>query len=229
MRVCFKTVSPVQQAAWNSDTGSGAKFFMKTARPEAHVTVKKEGRWALLLIDVVNDMAFPGGRTLARAALPVAKHIARLKEVAGKQKVPVVYVNDNFGRWQSDFRHQVEYCQRRGAPGAPIASLLAPGEEDYFVLKPKHSGFYSTTLHPLLLHLGVTKLVLTGFAANLCVMYTANDAYMRDYEIIVPRDCVASERRSDTRQALDHMKRFLKARLTPAARISFARRKPGAD
>ncbi|WP_343123303.1 isochorismatase family cysteine hydrolase [Verrucomicrobium sp. BvORR034] len=111
------------------------------------------------------------------------------------------------------------------APGASIVRLLTPGDHDYFVLKPKHSGFYSTTLHVLLVHLGVTRLVLTGFAANLCVLYTANDAYMRDYKIVVPPDCVASEKRSDTRLALEHMKRFLKAELVPGEKVEFSSRR----
>jgi nicotinamidase-related amidase len=73
-----------------------------------------------------------------------------------------------------------------------------------------HSGFYSTTLEVLLRHLGVQK-VICGFAGDICVLYTANDAYLRGFGIIVPSDCVASETLSANRYALHQMERFLKA------------------
>jgi nicotinamidase-related amidase len=177
--------------------------------------------WALLLIDVINDMNFPGGDKLLKHALPAAKKIATLKKRAASQGVPVIYVNDNFGRWKSDFRALVKHCLHQDARGAPVTQLLRPEEPDYFVLKPKHSGFFSSSLEILLKHLGSTKLVLTGFAGNICVLYTANDAYMRDYDLIVPSDGIASEDPPDNQRALDHMKRHLKARVCQSRQITF--------
>jgi len=173
----------------------------------------------LLLIDVINDLDFPEGRQLLKEALPAAKKIARLKARARKAHIPVIYVNDNFGRWRSDFQRLVQHCQEEGCLGAPIARLLGPDENDYFVLKPKHSGFYSTTLDVLLGQLGAKVLILTGFAANICVLFTANDAYMRDYQLHVPGDCVASEKAEGTKYALKQMKRFLKADVGPSAQV----------
>src|SRR5207248_2360578 len=106
-----------------------------------------------------------------------------LKKRAKAAGIPAIYVNDNFGIWQSDFRSVVRHCLEDGVCGAPIARLLAPEADDYFVLKPKHSGFYSTTLDILLDYLGVRALILTGIAANICVLFTANDAYMRDFRL----------------------------------------------
>lgn len=103
--------------------------------------------------------------------------------------------------------------------GRPIAALLQPEDDDYFVLKPKHSGFFSTQLEILLKYLGAETLILTGFAGNLCVLYTANDAYMRDFKLIVPRDCIASETAAADRQTLEHMRRWLKADTRPSAKI----------
>jgi nicotinamidase-related amidase len=176
---------------------------------------------ALLLIDVINDLNFPGGKALLTHALPAGRRIARLKRRASEAKVPVIYVNDNFGRWQSDFRHQVEYCQRGGCLGRSLVRLLVPTETDYFVLKPRHSGFYSTTLDVLLGHLGAATLVLTGFAGDICVLYTANDAYMREYEIIVASDCVASETPEGNAHALAQMRTYLRAKVLRGRNIRF--------
>src|SRR5207244_2744972 len=134
--------------------------------------------------------------------------------------VPVIYVNDNFGRWRSNFKVQVEHCLRDGVRGKPIVELLRPGEDDYFVLKPKHSGFFSTTLAILLEYLGARAVVLTGMAANICVLFTANDAYMRDLHLAVPCDCVASNTAEETGHALDQMRQVLKADTRPSTELS---------
>jgi nicotinamidase-related amidase len=174
---------------------------------------------ALLIIDMINAFEFDGAEKALPRALEAAKAIAALKRRARVAGVPVVYVNDNFGKWRSDFRTLLEHCLK--SKGGPIAELLRPGEEDYFVLKPKHSGFHSTTLDVLLDHLGASTLVLTGVAANNCVLFTAHDAYMRDFRLLVPRDCVASEREADDRYALEHMAEVLKAETSSSAGIDF--------
>lgn len=169
-----------------------------------------------MLIDVINDLEFEDGERLLEFALPMAQKLALLKQRATEAGIPVVYVNDNFGRWKSDFRSQVEHCLKDGVRGEPLARLLQPGADDYFVLKPKHSGFYSTALELLLRYLGTQRLILTGLAGNLCVLCTANDAYMRDFELWVPRDCVASNTRELNEGALEHVERFLKADTRPS-------------
>jgi nicotinamidase-related amidase len=166
----------------------------------------------LLLIDVINDFEFPESRRLLRHAIPAAQRLARLKHAAKEAGVPVIYVNDNFGRWQSTFQEQIERCVAADCPGHPVASLLVPEKNDYFVLKPRHSGFYSTSLDVLLGFLQIRTILLTGFAGDICVLYTANDAYMRAYDLIVVNDCVASESEAGNRAAIEHMKLRLKAR-----------------
>jgi len=178
---------------------------------------------ALLLIDVINDLEFKGGDELLRDALPAARKIAHLKERAQQAGVPVIYVNDNFGRWRSDFKKIVSHCLRDHVRGRPIAELLAPDDDDYFVLKPKHSGFFSTTLDLLLKYLGVRKLVITGFAGNNCVLFTANDAYLRDYQLVVPADCTASIRTEENEYALKQMQQVLKASIPTASAVNFTR------
>ena len=178
---------------------------------------------ALLLIDWINDLEFTGGEKLLPQALSAARATAALRTRAKKAGVPVIYCNDNFGKWRSDFRTLLEHVLHDDVRGGPIAELLAPDEEDYFVLKPKHSGFHSTSLDVLLAHLGATTLILTGIAGNFCVLFTAQDAYMRDFKLVVPRDCLASEEEVDNRHALEHMAKTCKADTGPSSGIDFAR------
>jgi nicotinamidase-related amidase len=172
---------------------------------------------ALLLIDVINDLDFPGSDPLIRAAEKMAEPLARLVARAREARIPVLYVNDNFGRWQSDWRKVVQRCRDPRSPGHRVVRRLSPAPDDYFVLKPKHSGFFSTTLDLLLRNLGTRTVILTGIAADICILFTANDAYMRDYEVVVPRDCVAANTRRKTDFALAQVREVLKG-TTPSSR-----------
>ena len=178
---------------------------------------------ALLLIDVINDLAFDGGEELLVQARPMAQAIAELKQRAYQANIPVIYVNDNFGHWRSDFQTIVEYCMRPGVPGRETTAMLRPGQDDYFVIKPRHSAFYQTSLDLLLKYLKVRKLILTGMAADMCVLFTANDAYLREFEVIVPADCCAAESETYRRQSLDLVERVLKADITPSTELDLAR------
>src|SRR5688572_26968595 len=189
---------------------------MPIKNEDLHGSAPDKSLVALLLIDVINDLDFPEADELLKYALPMARQIAALKKRAKQEGIPVVYVNDNFGRWRSDFNAQVEHCLRDGVRGKPIVELLPPDEDDYFVLKPKHSGFFSTTLDTLLEYLGVKTVILTGIATNICVLFTANDAYMRDLRLIVPSDCVASNTEGENRYALEQMEKVLKADIRPS-------------
>jgi nicotinamidase-related amidase len=189
---------------------------------DLHGNAPDECRVALLIIDMINAFDFHGAAEVLPRALAAARATAALRQRARKARVPVVYVNDNFGRWRSDFRRILAHCLEEGVPGKPIAELLKPGEDDYFVLKPKHSGFQFTTLDVLLHHLGADTLILTGVAANFCVLFTAHDAYMRDYRLMVPSDCVASQTEEDDRYALAHMAKVTKADIRPSAEIDFS-------
>lgn len=174
---------------------------------------------ALLLIDVINDFDFPEGEQLLQLAMPVGRNIARLKQRATAAGIPSIYVNDNFGRWQSDFKKIVAHCRREDGRGKPFVELLLPDDDDYFVLKPKHSGFYSTTLSLLLTHLTAKNLILTGIAANNCVLFTANDAYMRDFKLFIPADCVVSNTEEENQHALEQMQTVLKADVTNSTEL----------
>jgi len=185
---------------------------------DLHGSAPDKHEIALLLIDVINDFHFPGADRLLRYARPMARNLLRLKQRAYKAGVPVIYVNDNFGRWKSDFRRTLDHCARCGR-GRDVVKLLRPEENDYFVLKPKHSGFFSSALDTLLRYLQTQTLILTGIAGNFCVLFTANDAYMRDFNLFVPSDCTVSNTKRENDSALQLMKKFLKADTRPASRI----------
>jgi nicotinamidase-related amidase len=190
---------------------------------DLHGAAPDESPVALLLIDWINDLEFASGDKLLPQALAAARATAALRKRAKAAGVPVIYCNDNFGKWRSDFRTLLEHVLHDDVRGRPVAELLAPDEDDYFVLKPKHSGFHSTSLDVLLAHLGATTLILTGIAGNFCVLFTAQDAYMRDFKLLVPRDCLASEEEADNRHALEHMGKTCKADTGPSTGIDFAR------
>jgi nicotinamidase-related amidase len=196
---------------------------LRCKNADLHGSVPDKSEVVLILVDVINDLDFPEAKQLARFIPQLAESIARLKRRAKAAGVPVIYVNDNFGRWRSDFRALIEHC-RKGKSRSLIEKLY-PEKDDYFVLKPKHSGFFSSTLETLLRYLRVRRLIITGIAGNFCVLFTANDAYMRDYELAIPCDCVISNTAKENTEALQLMQRYLKADTRHSQRISFGKRK----
>lgn len=170
---------------------------------------------ALLVIDVINDFSFPGGARLAGQMGPVANAIDALRARYDAAQRPVIYINDNFGRWRSNFDEVIAWCSREGAAGAEVAARLKPRGSDYFVLKPAQSGFYQTALATLLDHLDVSRLTLTGITGDQCVLTTAMDAHIRDYPLWVPADAVASITPERKQRALDHMSEVLGVQVSP--------------
>lgn len=195
---------------------------------DLHGNVPDKAGTALLLIDVINDFEFEGGDKLLELALPASEQIAQLKRRAKASGIPAIYVNDNFGKWQSDLNRIVRHCLEDGVRGEPFVRKVVPDEEDYFVLKPKHSGFYCTSLDLLLTHLPAHNLILTGIAGNNCVLFTANDAYMRDFKLFIPSDCSVSQTKEENDYALQQMEKVLKADIRPWAELDFVELKQAA-
>ncbi len=192
----------------------------RRGRRQRTVTVPASGT-ALLLIDVINDLAFEGSESLVAQAESMARRLATLKRRASAAGLATIYINDNFGRWRSDFRQTVAHCTSRSSPGRRISQRLRPTSRDYFVLKPKHSGFFDTTLDTLLEALKIQQVILTGIAGNICVLFTANDAYMRDLKIYVPADCVVSNTAADNDHALRQIETVLKGNIAQSTRLLF--------
>jgi nicotinamidase-related amidase len=183
-----------------------------------------KSRTALLIIDMISDFRFEDAPQLLPRLRPVVRRIAALKSRAGAMGIPTIYVNDNFGRWQSDFAGLVKYCTAPGQPGAGLVGNLVPEKDDYFVLKPRHSGFYASALETLLENIGARRLILTGVSSHQCVLFTANDAYVREYELKIPRDCTAAPSLPQLRLALAYFQMVLGADIRPAAAFGNWRR-----
>ena len=194
---------------------------------DLHGNVPDKSPVALLLIDVINDFEFPGGDRLFENALPMAPRLRNLAARARALGIPVVYVNDNFGKWQSDKQELLRHCLEDDVRGRPFVEQVMPDEDDYFVLKPKHSGFYSTTLDTLLAYLQARTVILTGLAGNNCVLFTASDAFLRDFHIVVPSDCSASIDATDNEHALRQMREILHADTTPSTELDLERLRRG--
>ena len=107
-----------------------------------------------------------------------------------------------------------------------MVDLLKPQHDDYFILKPRHSGFFLTPLGALLDHLQIGHLILTGLLTDSCVLFTANDAYLREYRVSIAADCVATLTARRSIQALDYMHRILKADVRTSRRMRFRREEP---
>jgi len=176
-------------------------------------------RKALLIVDMINTLDFPEGKDLLKQALPISQNIAKLKARFKKKKLPVIYVNDNFDLWTSDWKAVYQICSAHTSLGQELAEVLKPDDDDYFVLKPKHSGFYLTPLEMLLDELKVNEIVITGVAGNICVLFTAHEAHMREYKVIVPRDTMASNTKRANDFALEQLSKGLGIATTPSARI----------
>jgi nicotinamidase-related amidase len=195
------------------------------ARPEhnidLHGNAPDSSGVALLLVDLLNDFRFEGGAKLERETSLVLENLVALKAAARAHDVPVIYVNDNSGLWRSDHNVVLKKAMAPKSRGKTIAAKLRPHKTDYIILKPKQSAFYGTPLEILLDYLRVKRLVLAGISADICVFFTAQDAFIRDYDLWVPRDAVASETRELTDSALEEMERLYKARVTPVLEVQW--------
>lgn len=192
------------------------------ALPTAPFRDAPGGKAALLVIDLVSDFDF--GR--AEAMLPEIERAAdaarRLRDAADEAGVPTIYINDNFGEWHGQRDRILDRAIAEGSRGRAIAERIGPREQDYFVVKPQFSGFYATNLPVLLPKLGVSRLVLTGIAADICVLFTAADAHMRDYALWVPEDGVAAHADDRKQWALEIMRHSLGAETRASTELALA-------
>ncbi len=186
---------------------------------DLHGNAPDKSHTVLLLLDVLNDLSFEGGEHMLPRALRMAEAVKNLREQADARGIPVVYANDNFGKWRSDMREIVRHCLHDGVPGEPLVKRLAPRPRDYVLLKPKHSAFLATPLELLLNHLKARRLILAGLTGDMCVHFTANDAYLRGFALHVPADCVASLTPDSNHRALATMHEVLGADIAPAGKV----------
>ena len=172
---------------------------------------------ALLIIDMINTLDFEGSENLLHNMKPIVTTLLQLKKRAKEHGLPVVYVNDHYGLWREDVGDVIKLAEE--GIGKEIIEQFKPEKDDFFIIKPKHSGFYGTQLETLLNDLKVDNLILTGIAGDFCVIFTAFDAYMREYPLWVPSDCIASEIAQDNDNALQLMHRSMSVRITASTKV----------
>jgi nicotinamidase-related amidase len=177
-----------------------------------------KGRVALLVLDLITDFEFPDGLRVRRELHMREPAIRTLLARARRQRVPVIYVNDNLGRWRSDSRALLAHCTEEHRPGATLVRSLAPQASDYIVLKPRHSAFFGTPLAALLDELRVDTLLLAGISAESCVWMTACDAHTHGFRLIVPADSIAGASARARRAMLENLRNVLNAKAPRSAK-----------
>ena len=201
---------------------------MPSSTPDRLLAAPKlpKSKQVLILVDFINPLDFPGGEKLARPALTAARATARLRDEMEAHKATVVYANDNYGVWQSDFHTLVATCLGMDGPAGDVARLLYPQAEDLTILKPRHSAFFASPLDLLLAEMQARDLVICGLATDMCVQLTAMDAFLREFKAWVPADCTAAESAPAKAASLAYMSSILKCDTSPSARPA-SRKKPG--
>lgn len=175
----------------------------------------------LLLIDLINDWHMKDGEALLKNTMKVLPRIVALKRRAARARIPIIYVNDNFGRWRSNFAQVIEHAERKGSRAAQIAQQLAPAPDNYFVLKPRHSAFYATPLSLLLEELAIKELVLAGVAGDQCVLATAGDALLRKFKVRVPADLTICKSTARQKAVVRHFRDVMDIPIGDSSRIRF--------
>jgi len=176
-------------------------------------TTPSLSKTAVLFIDVINDFKFNGGEKLLHHTKNILPHLKRLKAFARKNNLPIIYINDHYGVWQADFQKIIKHCTNEYSE--EIIQEIKPDDTDYFLIKPQHSAFFQTPLQSLLHELGKTRLIVAGIAGDICILFTAKDAYMYKYDMHIPENCMASEDKDGNDYALYLMQSVMKAKTDP--------------
>lgn len=177
------------------------------------------GARALIVIDMINTYDHPDAEPLRASVRRALPGLAKLLDMARSEDVPVIYVNDNFGRWRSHHGELIEYAMN--GPHGDLVAPVRPDDTSLFVVKARHSIFYQTPLDHLLSELGVSDLVLCGQVTEQCVLYSALDAHIRHLDVTVPRDAVAHIQPELAEAALEMMSRNMGATVTDSEALTF--------
>ena len=187
---------------------------------DLHGNVPDHSPVVLILVDVLNDLDFPGSQSIVRIASSLSGNIARLKKRCSRAGIPTIYVNDNHAKWRSDFTAVVTHCRQKDVPGRALVEPLLPSPDDYIVLKPRHSAFYSTPLDTLLSYFLARAVILAGITTDACILTTACEIHVRDLKLFVPSDCVAAINPRMHKIAMELMENSLGARTTTSSRLN---------
>ena len=161
---------------------------------------------ALIVVDMQNDFCSEEG-FYGRQGMPIPpvrraiESLSRLRDSLRDRGVIVVYTRLVHNPAVADIheRHRILPTKwvgehRRLEPGtwgAAIIDELTPLPDEAVFEKSDYSAFFATGLEAYLRRRGVRTLVLTGTVDYACVLHTAFDAFCRDFDVLVPRDCVS--------------------------------------
>lgn len=168
---------------------------------------------AVLFIDLINDFNFHGGEKLRSNMEEIVPNLLKLRQFAEEHNLPIIYVNDHYRLWQSNPDIIIQHCTNDA--NQPIILKVKPKPSDYFLIKPQHSAFFQTPLLSLLCELGKTHIIMAGIAGDICVLFSAKDAYMYQFSMHIPKNCIASEQKEGNEYALYLMNTVMKANIDP--------------
>jgi len=167
---------------------------------------------AIVVIDMLND--FVTGSLKCKRAPRIIPNIQRLLSFARKKGMPVIYTNDtHLPSIDEEFELWPQHAVA-GTKGAEVIEELKPNKDDYVIQKRRYSAFFETYLDLLLRELKVDTLVLVGLVTNVCIQNTAADAFFREYQIIVPENCVEAISEEVQKTAIEYMKTIYGCKIT---------------
>lgn len=172
---------------------------------------------ALLIVDLINTFSFRHGHILASKVESMLPNILYVRNLFSKNKLPIIYVNDHYKIENPTPSKVMDFCLN--PLSFNIINEIKPSDNHFFVFKNNYSGFYQTNLDDLLKKLKVTHLIILGVAGNRCVLFTANDAFMRDYNVIIPIDAISSVTDYDHEISIYMMKDILNAKMIKSCEI----------
>ena len=174
---------------------------------------------ALVVVDVLNPYEHEDADQLVESMSEVVPRIAELVERARDEERPVIYVNDNYGHWNSSSEQLLHTALEGRHP--ELVEPLRPPDDVHFVIKARHSTFYETPLEYLLRQLDVSRIMLCGQVTEQCILYSALDAYVRHLRVAIPEDAVAHIDPQLAEAALQMMRRNMRADVQSVAECAF--------
>lgn len=173
---------------------------------------------ALIVIDMLKDFIEEGAVLEVPMGRKIIDNVKKLIKCARERKMPVIYVCDAHLMNDGEFEYWPPHAIK-GTRGAEVIDELKPTEGDVIVEKRRYSGFYGTSLDLLLRENGVKELIMTGVLTNVCVFFTAADAFMRGYKVIVVSDGTAALSKKDHEWALEQARAVLKAEVVSTREV----------
>jgi len=187
----------------------GKKDIRKQAPSYKKIKMKKE---ALLVIDMLNDFVEEGAVLEVPSARKIIPQIKKRIEEARKKQIKVIYICDAHQKNDKEFQSWPPHAIS-GTRGGEVNEEIKPQKRDFIVKKRRYSGFLGTDLDLLLRELRIEKIYIVGILTNICVFFTAAEASMRDYEVIVYADSVTTISERDHRFALAQLRDVLKIKV----------------